>query len=176
MDIGLALPIVGPGASPEAIHRLVTLPPSVSINYDPIETLTFVAARTSRIRLGTSVLLSLLHRPVHLGSRLATLDVLSGGRVIAGLGQPMMDQELVAAGVSPGRRGAGFQEFVQASGRCGARTRCASTGASTRSPSRTSAPSRSSPADRRSWSPQPRRPRSSGRRPWAWGLNPQLAP
>src|SRR5215470_11550629 len=107
MDYGLALPIVGPGASPEAISRtargaeriglaalwvnerflrptqpvrfgdrMLALPPSLSINYDPIETLTFVAAQTSRIRLGTSALLSLLHRPVHLGRRLATLDVL----------------------------------------------------------------------------------------------------
>jgi probable F420-dependent oxidoreductase len=144
MDYGLALPVVGPGASPEAILRVaegaermglaslwanerflrptapvrigdraVTLPPFLSINYDPIEALAFVAARTSRIRLGTSVLLSLLHRPVHLGRRLATLDALSGGRVIVGLGQPMMDQELAIADVSPRRRGAGFGEFIQ---------------------------------------------------------------
>jgi alkanesulfonate monooxygenase SsuD/methylene tetrahydromethanopterin reductase-like flavin-dependent oxidoreductase (luciferase family) len=94
--------------------RVVTLPPYLSINYDPIEALTFAAARTSRVRLGTSVLLSLLHRPVHLGRRLATLDALSGGRVIAGLGQPMMDQELATADVSSRRRRAGFREFVQA--------------------------------------------------------------
>src|SRR4051794_41980501 len=47
--------------------------------YDPIETLTYVAARTSRITLGTSVLDALFQSPVILARRLATLDQFSGG-------------------------------------------------------------------------------------------------
>ena len=82
--------------------------------YDPIETLTYVAARTSRITLGTSVLDALFQSPVILARRLATLDRLSGGRLIAGIGQGWMEQEFEAAGVSMRRRGAGFEEHLLA--------------------------------------------------------------
>ncbi|WP_165978269.1 TIGR03619 family F420-dependent LLM class oxidoreductase [Actinomadura darangshiensis] len=82
--------------------------------YDPLETLTYVAARTSRIRLGTSVLDSLFQNPVILARRIATLDRLSGGRLIAGLGQGWMSQEFEAAGVPMSRRGAGFGEHIEA--------------------------------------------------------------
>ena len=67
--------------------------------YDPIETLTYVAARTSRITLGTSVLDALFQSPVILARRLATLDRFSGGRLVAGIGQGWMEQEFQAAGV-----------------------------------------------------------------------------
>jgi alkanesulfonate monooxygenase SsuD/methylene tetrahydromethanopterin reductase-like flavin-dependent oxidoreductase (luciferase family) len=82
--------------------------------YDPIETLTYVAARTSRITLGTTVLDALFQSPVILARRLATLDRFSGGRLIAGIGQGWMEQEFQAAGVSMKRRGAGFEEHLQA--------------------------------------------------------------
>jgi probable F420-dependent oxidoreductase len=82
--------------------------------YDPIETLTYVAARTHRISLGTSVLDALFQSPVILARRLATLDQLSDGRLIAGLGQGWMDQEFRAAGVPMARRGAGFEEHLLA--------------------------------------------------------------
>lgn len=81
--------------------------------YDPIETLAYVAAKTESIRLGTSVVPALLHGPVVLARRLATLDRLSGGRLIAGLGQGWMEQEFSATGVPMGRRGAGFEEHLQ---------------------------------------------------------------
>ena len=70
--------------------------------YDPIETLTYVAARTTRITLGTSVLDALFQSPVLLARRLATLDRLSGGRLVAGIGQGWMEQEFQAAGVPMG--------------------------------------------------------------------------
>ena len=54
--------------------------------FDPIETLTFVAANTEKIALGTSVIDMLFHNPVILARRFATLDVLSEGRAICGLG------------------------------------------------------------------------------------------
>lgn len=82
--------------------------------YDPIETLAYVAARTSRISLGTSVLDALFQSPVILARRLATLDRLSDGRLIAGIGQGWMEQEFEAAGVPMKRRGAGFEEHLLA--------------------------------------------------------------
>ncbi|HEY7988727.1 MAG TPA: TIGR03619 family F420-dependent LLM class oxidoreductase [Lapillicoccus sp.] len=82
--------------------------------YDPIETLSYVAARTSRITLGTSVLDALFQSPVILARRLATLDRLSAGRLVVGIGQGWMKQEFEAAGVSMRRRGAGFEEHLLA--------------------------------------------------------------
>jgi probable F420-dependent oxidoreductase len=82
--------------------------------YDPIETLSYVAARTSRIALGISVMDALFQSPVILARRLATLDRFSGGRLIAGIGQGWMEQEFQAAGVSMKRRGAGFEEHLLA--------------------------------------------------------------
>ena len=52
---------------------------------EPLERLSYVAAATERIKLGTAVLVAPLHVPVMLARRLATLDRFSGGRVIAGL-------------------------------------------------------------------------------------------
>ena len=82
--------------------------------YDPVETLSYVAARTSRITLGTSVLDALFQSPVVLARRLATLDRFSDGRLVAGIGQGWMAQEFEAAGVSMKRRGAGFEEHLLA--------------------------------------------------------------
>jgi alkanesulfonate monooxygenase SsuD/methylene tetrahydromethanopterin reductase-like flavin-dependent oxidoreductase (luciferase family) len=53
---------------------------------DPIESLTFVAAHTRRIGLGTSVLDLPFYNPVILARRLTSLDILSNGRLRAGLG------------------------------------------------------------------------------------------
>jgi probable F420-dependent oxidoreductase len=89
-------------------------PEMFGIVYDPIETLSYVAARTSRITLGTSVLDALFQSPIILARRLATLDQLSDGRLFAGIGQGWMDQEFEAAGVSMKRRGAGFEEHIMA--------------------------------------------------------------
>src|SRR4051794_10800926 len=82
--------------------------------YDPLDTLAYVAALTSRITLGTSVLDVLFQSPVVLARRLATLDRLCGGRLVAGLGQGWMQQEFDAAGVPMTRRGAGFEEQLRA--------------------------------------------------------------
>jgi probable F420-dependent oxidoreductase len=82
--------------------------------FDPLETLTFAAALTERVQLGTSVINALFHPPVILGKRLATLDQLSGGRVIAGLGQGWMEDEFAVSGVPMSRRGAGMADYVAA--------------------------------------------------------------
>ncbi|CAM3530107.1 TIGR03619 family F420-dependent LLM class oxidoreductase [Isoptericola cucumis] len=82
--------------------------------YDPLEVLSYAAARTDRVALGTSVLDGLFHAPVVLARRLATLDRLSGGRLLAGVGQGWMAEEFEAAGVPMSRRGAGFEEHLRA--------------------------------------------------------------
>jgi probable F420-dependent oxidoreductase len=102
------IPMGGPGGP------VMEAPEGFGSVYDPIETLTWVAARTSRITLGTSVLDALFHSPVVLARRLATLDRLSDGRLVAGIGQGWMEQEFAAANVSMQRRGAGFEEHLLA--------------------------------------------------------------
>jgi len=82
--------------------------------YDPIEMLTFAAARTRKVKLGTSVMSALFQNPVTLARRFATLDNLSGGRAIAGLGQGDFRDEFEAANIPIRRRGRGFEEFVRA--------------------------------------------------------------
>lgn len=82
--------------------------------FDPIETLTHVAAHTRTIRLGTSVIDALFHVPVVLARRLATLDHLSNGRLIAGLGQGWSADEFDTANIPMRRRGNGFADFLEA--------------------------------------------------------------
>lgn len=95
------------------------LPPSVLPDfyasvYDPLETLAYVAAKTTTIRLGTSVLDALFHPPVVLARRIATLDQLSGGRVDIGVGQGLIPEEFQTAGIPMRRRGAGYEEHLAA--------------------------------------------------------------
>src|SRR5262249_5969370 len=66
---------------------------------DPIVSLAFVAAVTSRIRLGTSVLIMPYYTPVMLAKQLATLDVVSRGRLDVGLGLGWSMDEFDAVGV-----------------------------------------------------------------------------
>ena len=82
--------------------------------YDPIEMLTWVASRTKNVKLGTSVLSGLFQNPVTFARRFATLDRLSGGRAIAGIGQGDFRDEFEAANVPLKRRGRGFEEFILA--------------------------------------------------------------
>lgn len=90
-------------------------PPRYYANvFDPIETLTHVGAHTQTIRLGTSVIDALFHVPVVLARRLSSLDHLSGGRLIVGLGQGWSADEFETANVPWRRRGNGFAEFIEA--------------------------------------------------------------
>lgn len=82
--------------------------------FDPLETLTFAAALTERVQLGTSVVNAMFHPPVILARRFATLDQLSGGRAIAGLGQGWMREEFEISGTPLSRRGPAMVEYVEA--------------------------------------------------------------
>jgi probable F420-dependent oxidoreductase len=81
--------------------------------YDALTTLTWVAARTERVRLGTSVLVLPYLHPMVLAKTLATLDQLSGGRVIAGLGVGSLAEENAAMRVEYERRGPWSDEFIE---------------------------------------------------------------
>ncbi|WIM89678.1 TIGR03619 family F420-dependent LLM class oxidoreductase [Candidatus Mycobacterium wuenschmannii] len=72
---------------------------------EPLVVLTAIAATTKQIRLGTSILLAALRRPAVLAKELATLDVISGGRVDLGVGVGWQREEYDAAGLPFSRRG-----------------------------------------------------------------------
>jgi probable F420-dependent oxidoreductase len=80
---------------------------------DPLETLTYLAANTHRISLGTSIIDILFQNPVVLARRFATLDILSGGRVIAGLAIGWSKDEYDASGIPYRHRGARADEYMQ---------------------------------------------------------------
>jgi probable F420-dependent oxidoreductase len=80
--------------------------------YEPLTLLSYVAAKTARIRLGTSVLVLPYHNPVRLAKAAATLDVLSGGRVILGVGVGAVENEMEAMGTPFKERGAVTDEAI----------------------------------------------------------------
>jgi probable F420-dependent oxidoreductase len=80
---------------------------------EPLTLLSYLAALTERIRLGVSVLVLPVHSPLHLAKRLASLDVLSGGRLIAGVGIGGEWDE-GAFGIPEGRRVGRFMNVLQA--------------------------------------------------------------
>lgn len=72
---------------------------------EPLTTLTYLGAATSRIRLGTNILIAALRRPVVLAKTLSTMDVLTGGRIDLGVGVGWQREEYDAAGLSFDGRG-----------------------------------------------------------------------
>ena len=81
--------------------------------YDPLMVLAYVAARTSRVRLGTSVLIMPYRNPIVTAKMLATLDQMSGGRAIAGVGAGWNEAEYDALGVPYQERGARTTEYLR---------------------------------------------------------------
>jgi probable F420-dependent oxidoreductase len=80
--------------------------------YEPLTLLSFVAARTQRVRLGTSVLVLPYHNPIRLAKTAATLDVLSGGRLVMGVGVGAIETEMEAMGSPFKERGAVTDEAI----------------------------------------------------------------
>lgn len=136
MQFGLSLPHFRQVASPEAIRRVaqaaerlgydgiwvsdhIVIPASAvdrfgSVFYEPLTVLGFAAACTSRIRLGTTVIILPYRNPVVTAKVLSTLDVLSGGRVTAGMAVGWTEDEFKALGVPFQERGALSDEYIAA--------------------------------------------------------------
>ena len=134
MRVGIHLPHIGRKAGPEAIRRAAVqaeelgfadawtsehiiipkgapYPPS-AIFYDPVLTLTWAAAFTKRIGLGTSVLVLPMRHPLPLAKELATLQNLSEGRLILGAGVGWMAAEFAALGAPFRERGRRMDEGI----------------------------------------------------------------
>src|SRR5580704_1949072 len=95
--------LVPEGSGMEPVYRSVL---------DPIVALGYVAASTSRIRLGVAVVNLPFVSPAVLAKQAATVDVLSGGRLDLGLGIGWMPEEFAATGASTARRGARTEEYL----------------------------------------------------------------
>ncbi|MBI2322713.1 MAG: TIGR03619 family F420-dependent LLM class oxidoreductase [Chloroflexi bacterium] len=83
--------------------------------YEPLMTLAYVAGATRGVRLGTSVLVAPQREPVLTGKMLATLDALSGGRVVVGVGAGWLREEFEALGTGAlfDERGPALDECIQ---------------------------------------------------------------
>ena len=81
---------------------------------DPLIWLTWVAATTSTIKLATGILILPQRNPVVLAKETATLDKLSGGRLLLGIGIGWLEEEFAALGVPFARRGARTDDYVAA--------------------------------------------------------------
>jgi probable F420-dependent oxidoreductase len=136
MQFGLSLPHFQQVASPEAIRRVaqraeqmgydgiwvsdhIVIPASAvdrfgSVFYEPLTVLAYAAACTTRIRLGTTVIILPYRNPVVTAKVLSTLDVLSGGRVTTGMAVGWTEDEFKALGVPFQERGALSDEYLAA--------------------------------------------------------------
>jgi probable F420-dependent oxidoreductase len=135
MRLGIHLPQIGRKAGPDGIRRAAVqaeelgfadvwtsehiivpagamYPPSPHF-YDPVLTLTWAAAYTNRVGLGTSVLVLPMRHPLPLAKELSTLQNLSGGRLILGAGVGWMETEFAALGVPFKERGRRMDEGIE---------------------------------------------------------------
>jgi probable F420-dependent oxidoreductase len=134
MEFGIALPNFGKYAQKESILDIAKLAEDLGFDslwvsdhivipeshrgfgnvfYEPLATLSFVAAKTRVIQLGTSVIILPYRNPIVLAKMISTLDVLSGGRVILGVGVGWLAEEFDALGVSYQERGSITDEFIE---------------------------------------------------------------
>jgi probable F420-dependent oxidoreductase len=96
------------------IDHLLTAAPSYPVTwYDCLAMLSAVAACTRRIRIGTLVLVLPLYHPLHLAKALATIDRLSGGRLVAGFGVGWSHAEFDAVGIPHRTRGQRMDECLR---------------------------------------------------------------
>jgi probable F420-dependent oxidoreductase len=136
MEIGFGAPVSGAWATPQNLAAFATaaetegysslwsfqrllIPVGSSMDavyqsvLDPMGTLSFAAAVTSRIRLGVAVVNLPFVSPGYLAKQAATVDILSGGRHDLGLGIGWMPEEFALTGAEMARRGARTEEYVE---------------------------------------------------------------
>jgi probable F420-dependent oxidoreductase len=136
MEIGFGAPVSGAWATPQnlaafasaaesegysslwSFQRLLipvgsSMDPVYQSVLDPMATLAFAAAVTSRIRLGVAVVNLPFVSPGYLAKQAATVDILSGGRHDLGLGIGWMPEEFALTGAEMARRGARTAEYVE---------------------------------------------------------------
>ena len=89
------------------------MPPTLAF-LDTVVALTVVGAHTTTIRLGTGIILLPLRNPVVLAKELASVDVVSGGRLIAGFAAGYVRDEFAAAGVPMAGRGERVADYIRA--------------------------------------------------------------
>ena len=82
--------------------------------YDPLATFGFLAAHTTRIRFVTHVLVLGYHHPLAIAKRYGTLDRISGGRVVLGVGVGTLAEEFALLGAELAGRGARFEDALRA--------------------------------------------------------------
>jgi probable F420-dependent oxidoreductase len=133
MQLGIHLPHAGEQATPALIRRHairaealgfddvwvsehIIVPrkefPRSPLFYDPVVTLSYVAAVTERVRLGTTVLVLPMRHPLPLAKELASLHNLSNGRLILGAGVGWLEPEFAALGVPFKERGRRMDEGI----------------------------------------------------------------
>lgn len=81
---------------------------------DPIDVLAWLAPQSTSLLLGTGVIVAPLHNPAQLAKRAATVDVLSGGRLVLGVGIGWQREEYAALGVPFADRGRRLEDYVHA--------------------------------------------------------------
>lgn len=100
--------VVLPDPSPPGF----AIPPELPF-LDTVVALTWVAAHTTTLRLGTGVVVLPLRNPVVLAKELASLDVVSGGRLIVGVAAGYVPAEFAVSGVPIGERGARTDDYLR---------------------------------------------------------------
>ena len=101
------------GDHPFLSEKQKNMPPSLRI-LDPIAALAYVAGQTRRILLGTGILLLPQFNPIIVAKQLASLDVLSNGRLVVGIGVGWSDHEFEVLGLPFGDRGKRTDDYLKA--------------------------------------------------------------
>ena len=83
-------------------------------NLDPLTTLSFIAANTAKVKLGTCIIDMLFHNPITLAKEFTTIDILSEGRTICGFGIGWSKDEYLAANIPYEKRGERANEILEA--------------------------------------------------------------
>uniref|UniRef100_UPI0038F725F1 TIGR03619 family F420-dependent LLM class oxidoreductase n=1 Tax=Micromonospora chalcea TaxID=1874 RepID=UPI0038F725F1 len=123
-DVGGALLAVARAADDLGYHHLtcsehVAVPAPIAAErgatyFDPVATLSFLASATRRVRLATNVVVIGYHHPLALAKTYGTLDLLSGGRVVLGIGVGSLEEEFDLLGAEFAGRGAIADEAITA--------------------------------------------------------------